>query len=60
VLNSSDQRTQVRLPAEAAGLHDGQTLVRALGGGDQRVAGGFLQLELPELSGEILIADSAG
>jgi hypothetical protein len=60
LLKSSDQRAQVRLPADAAGLRDGQGLVGALGGSAQRVTGGFLQWELPELSGEILLADSAG
>ncbi len=60
LLNASDHRAHIRLSAQAAGLRNGQPLVRALGGGAHHVAGGFLQIELPELSGEILLSDAAG
>jgi glycosidase len=60
LVNPSDQRARVRLPAGAAGLRDGLELKAAFGGGAVRVAGGFLEMDLPELSGDLLLADPAG
>jgi glycosidase len=60
LLNVSDQPAQIRLPADNAGLRDGQAITTALGGRAPRVEGGFLQLGLPALSGEILLADTTG
>jgi len=60
LLNASGQRAQIRIPVQGTGLREGQELMGALDGGTHRVAGGSLQMELAELSGEILFADSAG
>jgi cyclomaltodextrinase / maltogenic alpha-amylase / neopullulanase len=56
LVNASDQRVTMRLAAPVAGLQEGQELQEALGGGSSRVAGGFLQIELPEFSGQILFS----
>ena len=60
ILNASTEAVQVHLPSGPAGLHDGQTLTGALGGGVYRADGGHFRVALPALGFEMLLTDGAG